>query len=407
MFTALGSLASIPTCHEQRAVFYKQRDSGFFPTSAAVVAQMLVQLPIQLVETLIFTALAYFLTGLSRAGHGSFYLTYLTVVLCTALAVGQTFRLIVHLVPGLAQAQPISALLILLFVVFSGLTIKGADIPFYWTWLYWINPLAWGLRALAINEFSSPSYGQHIVYPPPLPKPIPCDPARLDLIKAAFPTGNHQCLSEGDIYLVNLGFKTTRDWIAYGVLYLLGMWAVMLCLTTLAMHWVRWTGRSSVPLPSSPQANKAPHQQHPPSKKAGAAEGEGASATGAGTAGSRSSSEAQAQEGKDEFAYQLLVEDGGHAVPPPSASSASACLPFDPVTLVFKHMWYSVEVPKAQGGTVRTELLKGVSGYAKPSKMTALMGSSGAGKTTLLDVRFSRGDLVGWFDLLYLLIPMA
>lgn len=380
MFTALGSLASIPTCHEQRAVFYKQRDSGFFPTSAAVVAQMLVQLPIQLVETLVFTSLAYFLTGLSRAGHGSFYLTYLTVVLCTALAVGQTFRLIVHLVPGLAQAQPISALLILLFVVFSGLTIKGADIPFYWKWLYWVNPLAWGLRALAINEFSSPSYGQHIVYPPPLPKPIPCDPARLDLIKAAFPTGNHQCLSEGDIYLVNLGFKTTRDWIAYGVLYLLGMWAVMLCLTTLAMHWVRWMGRSSVPLPAAQP--KAPQEQQQPSKKAGAAEKQGASATGAAGAGAGAGS----HEGKDDFEYQLLVEDGhGDGAPP----SASASLPFDPVTLVFKHIWYSVEVPKPQGGgrgTVRTELLKGVSGYAKPGTMTALMGSSGAGKTTLLDV---------------------
>lgn len=35
-------------------------------------------------------------------------------------------------------------------------------------------------------------------------------------------------------------------------------------------------------------------------------------------------------------------------------------------------------------------LLSGVSGYAKPGTMTALMGSSGAGKTTLLDVLSGR-----------------
>jgi hypothetical protein len=39
--------ATIPVVYEQRGVFYKQRDSGFFPTSSAVVAMMLVQIPIQ------------------------------------------------------------------------------------------------------------------------------------------------------------------------------------------------------------------------------------------------------------------------------------------------------------------------------------------------------------------------
>jgi ABC-type multidrug transport system ATPase subunit len=67
--------------------------------------------------------------------------------------------------------------------------------------------------------------------------------------------------------------------------------------------------------------------------------------------------------------------------------------------LVFKHIWYSVELPKPQGGgKERVELLKGVSGYAKPGSMTALMGSSGAGKTTLLDVlagRKTTGTIIG------------
>lgn len=35
-------------------------------------------------------------------------------------------------------------------------------------------------------------------------------------------------------------------------------------------------------------------------------------------------------------------------------------------------------------------LLAGVSGYARPGTLTALMGSSGAGKTTLLDVLAGR-----------------
>lgn len=52
---------------------------------------------------------------------------------------------------------------------------------------------------------------------------------------------------------------------------------------------------------------------------------------------------------------------------------------FKPVTLLFRDMWYTVDVPSStrRGQCERVELLKGVSGYAKPGTLTALMGSSG------------------------------
>ncbi|KAI9981281.1 hypothetical protein PInf_008934 [Phytophthora infestans] len=56
-----------------------------------------------------------------------------------------------------------------------------------------------------------------------------------------------------------------------------------------------------------------------------------------------------------------------------------------PVTLAFHDLWYSVPMPGGKKGE-DIDLLQGVSGYAKPGTMTALMGSSGAGKTTLMDV---------------------
>ncbi|KAL3663572.1 hypothetical protein V7S43_011459 [Phytophthora oleae] len=57
---------------------------------------------------------------------------------------------------------------------------------------------------------------------------------------------------------------------------------------------------------------------------------------------------------------------------------------FIPVTLAFKDLWYSVPDPTNPKATI--DLLKGVSGFALPGTITALMGSSGAGKTTLMDV---------------------
>ncbi|PNX64221.1 pleiotropic drug resistance protein 1-like, partial [Trifolium pratense] len=69
-------------------------------------------------------------------------------------------------------------------------------------------------------------------------------------------------------------------------------------------------------------------------------------------------------------------------------------LPFEPHSITFDDIVYSVDMPaemKEQGVTEdRLVLLKGVSGAFRPGVLTALMGVSGAGKTTLMDVLAGR-----------------
>ena len=65
--------------------------------------------------------------------------------------------------------------------------------------------------------------------------------------------------------------------------------------------------------------------------------------------------------------------------------NATFAIPFQPMSLVFMDLHYTVKV-KQQKQTVDRKLLNGISGYVKPGQLTALMGASGAGKTTLMDV---------------------
>jgi ABC-type multidrug transport system ATPase subunit len=65
--------------------------------------------------------------------------------------------------------------------------------------------------------------------------------------------------------------------------------------------------------------------------------------------------------------------------------SATSVLPFTPLALAWRDITYTVKLSKRAGGGSK-QLLMGISGYAMPGRLCALMGASGAGKTTLLDV---------------------
>ncbi|CAH9131526.1 unnamed protein product [Cuscuta epithymum] len=78
----------------------------------------------------------------------------------------------------------------------------------------------------------------------------------------------------------------------------------------------------------------------------------------------------------------------------PEVQKRGMVLPFEPHSLTFDDVVYSVDMPQEmrdQGTTEdRLVLLKGVSGAFRPGVLTALMGVSGAGKTTLMDVLAGR-----------------
>ncbi|KAG1360653.1 ABC transporter G family member 45 [Cocos nucifera] len=77
-----------------------------------------------------------------------------------------------------------------------------------------------------------------------------------------------------------------------------------------------------------------------------------------------------------------------------TAPTHGMILPFQPLTLVFDHINYYVDMPKEMKkhgvNKKRLQLLRDVSGAFRPGVLTALMGITGAGKTTLLDVLAGR-----------------
>eukprot|EP00667_Euglena_gracilis_P001821 EG_transcript_1821 len=303
MNIALGGFSLIPSIVEEMRVIHRQRDARFFHAWPYTVALNLLDIPLSVVETVLFCVVAYWMAGLSPTA--SDFLLFMLAILLLKLAMGALFRFVAVIAPSQAMAQSLGVIVILVFILHAGYFMAYPDMKKWWIWAYWANPLQHTFTSLALIEFRSSQYS--------------------GLRDPAHPSKG----TWGDYYLDIKKLPMDQSRLYMGFIFNACWFVGFAVLNSLALTFVRW------PNPFPPE---------PPT-------------------------------------------------PPEEAEAPKAAeVPFTPCTLAWDHVCYDVDDPgqKGSAGKLALRLLNEVSGFAKPSTMTALMGSSGAGKTTLLDVLAGR-----------------
>ncbi|POM74405.1 ABC Superfamily [Phytophthora palmivora] len=336
-YTAVDTLSvakssMIPTILATRDVIYKQRGANFYRTSSFVIASSAKQIPVVLMETLLFGSIVYWMCGfVASAQSYIFYILYQIVLFLVNMAYAAWFFFIASVCPNINVANPIALLSLLFLATFSGFLITKDSIPVYLSWVYWISPHAWGIHAVAVNQYRDSRFDT-CVY-----------------------NGVDYCaeygMQMGEYMLSVYGVPTEKYWLWYGLVFLAAAYVFFMTLSCLVLEYWRYETPETISLDtesSDQDKNTASLRDN----YALVATPKGAST-------------------KDEDHLVVSV-------------TRSAERNFIPVTLAFKNLWYSVPDPTNSKATV--DLLKNVSGFALPGTITALMGSSGAGKTTLMDV---------------------
>ena len=82
----------------------------------------------------------------------------------------------------------------------------------WWIWVYWLNPIAYAMRVLTLNEFGAPRWSI----------PSPQDPS----------------ITLGQSILASQGFNHHPEWLWGGVLVLLGMFFIMNGVVAVALRFL-------------------------------------------------------------------------------------------------------------------------------------------------------------------------
>jgi ABC-type multidrug transport system ATPase subunit len=382
LFLTLGAMAELPSAIMSRAVFYKQYYQGFYPATAKLLAETAVASMETALEVVAFVPAVYFLVGFDYTA--SSFLTFLVILIGLNLAMTSIFKMFAALLPSFDTAQSIAGLVLILLVLFCGFLIQENSIPDVLIFIYWLNPLAWAFRAVAVNEFRSPSYDVCSV--PNVPAGQPC-PSGLTLSEQIFLTYD---------------LRSDVSWIWTGLAFVYIFWFVMTVLTGVVLSNVRYHGANGEITEDDVKDEQG--WVHETEDVAGGELGGGLPAPAPGAVSDVEASTLAAPEPATQCPthmssvcsqYHTSATADRESILATTESMDLDTPQFVPVTLTFEHINYSVPHP---GGDGMLELLHDITGYAKPGTMTCLMGSSGAGKTTLLDVLAGRktgGEITG------------
>ncbi|KAL5339680.1 ABC-2 type transporter-domain-containing protein [Aspergillus crustosus] len=330
-----------------RGIVARHKDYAFYRPSAVAIARVVVDFPAIFCMTVPFTIILYFLASLDVTA--SKFWIYFLFVYTTTFCITSMYRMFAALSPSIDDAVRFAGIALNVLVLFVGYVIPKQgliDDSIWFGWLFYVNPLSYSYEAVLSNEFSD--------------RVMQCDPSMLvpqgpgvdPRYQGCALTGSQLGTTDvtGSDYL-STTFQFTRShlWrnfgvvIAFTVLYIL-----VTIIATETLSFVGGGGGALVFKKSKKAKQLKAAAEKPNDEETGNSDG-------------------------------TLAQSG--------SASNSAFNRISSSERIFT--WNNVEYTVPYGSGTR-KLLNGVSGYAKPGLMIALMGASGAGKTTLLNTLAQR-----------------
>ncbi|KAA3470383.1 pleiotropic drug resistance protein 1-like isoform X2 [Gossypium australe] len=324
-----NGLAEISMVVFKLPVFFKQRDSLFYPAWVYAIPTCLLKIPISFLEVGLWVVMTYYPMGMDPSIIR--FLKQLLLLLLLNQMSSALFRLIAAMGREMTVTSTLSAFFLLVLFANCGYILSRDEVKKWWIWGYWASPMMYAQNAIVANEFLGDSWNKVI------------------------PLANEKL---GVLVLKARGCFAKAYWYWIGVGALLGFVLVFNLFYTLALTFLN-PFKESRSLKSEDESNEEDDKSgvHAPPQPEGSD-----------TEQLKSKAELDRKKG-------MILPFEPH------------CITFEEVVYSVD----MPQEMKAQGVTEdRLLLLRGITGAFRPGVLTALMGVSGAGKTTLMDVLAGR-----------------
>jgi len=160
IFTGIICMNTVmPVRIRERAVAFRERSSFMYSAIPYSISQAIIEVPWIALISIVTVVPMYFLVGMVPTFERLFFhITIGFLVSFTFLSVGQAAACIAATIE---TAQAVASALIPIFFLFGGLYLPLPQIPVYWRWAYYINPVAYAIQSVVAPQFErrSCTYG--------------------------------------------------------------------------------------------------------------------------------------------------------------------------------------------------------------------------------------------------------
>ncbi|KAJ5925119.1 hypothetical protein N7454_007758 [Penicillium verhagenii] len=342
IINAFSSQLEVLTLYSQRSCIEKHARYALYHPSAEALASMLTDLPIKIVNLICFNTVMYLMTGLNR-NAGAFFFFLLTSFMMV-LAMSSLFRSIAAFSRTLTQALAPVTIFVLALVIYAGFAIPPSYMHGWARWINYLDPIAYGLEALIINEF----HGRNYPCSSFVPSGSGYDGSLTTSICSVAGSVAGQSWVNGDTYIEeSFEMRHSHKWRNIGIL--LGFWAFFTFTYVLATDLI----------PEKKSKGEViifPRGKSPKDGRVFADDTE---------------------KGNDKAPFGETALTGPRELPSGIVKQTAI--------FQWQDVCYDLRIKNEN-----RRILDHVDGWVQPGTLTALMGVSGAGKTTLLDVLASR-----------------
>lgn len=148
-----NGFSELPLMIFRLPVFYKQRDNNFYPAWAWSVSSWILRVPYSLVEAVVWSVIVYYSVGFSPSA-GRFFRYVLVLFSIHQMALG-LFRTLAAVARNMIISNTFGSAALLVVFLLGGFIMPKDMIKPWWIWGFWVSPLSYAQRAIAVNEFSA------------------------------------------------------------------------------------------------------------------------------------------------------------------------------------------------------------------------------------------------------------